>query len=152
MKNTFLTITAVLILGLISGITAVNAKSLSAEDDMSRILEALPELNDELNNAEVDRSAVIRIKCYVDTPAYDVFSYNHCFSSGSAYTTTAVFNLENVPAGSVVIWSHPNCSASSTWCNFPISQYHTVNVSATILKPDSTWSIVEGSARYEGWR
>lgn len=127
------------------------AKELTPQEDFEMALLALPELADDLKNTSADKSGAIRMKCYVDTPAYDHFTYDQCFSMGNARTTTAVFNIENVPAGSTILWSDSSCSNSSTWCLVPIRQYQSKNVSATVLKPNGTYSTTSATAYYEGF-
>lgn len=150
MNKSKLKITTISVFCLSSCFSYVNASELTPQEDLKNALNSLPELADVYGNKSADKSASVRIKCYVDTPAYDYFSYNNCLSVGSARTTTAVFNLENVPTGSDVIWSNSNCNANSTWCTLPIRQYQQISVTATVLKPDSTFSQHTANAWYEG--
>lgn len=151
MKNSLLKITTISAFCLAGGFSAANAQALTPQEDLEIALNALPEFADEIKNSAVNKSSVIKIKCYVDTPAYDTYSYNSCFNVGWARTTTAVFNLENVPSGSGVIWSNNSCTANSNYCFLPIRHYQSVSVTATILKPDSTYSTVNATAYYEGY-
>lgn len=150
MKKLLLTAQSIFVLGVSTVVAPVFAKDMPSQEDIIGM--ALPELADELENNAFDKSSgAIRIKCYVDTPAWDHFTYDSCGSVGTAHTTVAVFNLENVPPGSTVNWSHSSCGTSS-WCSFPISLYQSITVTATILKPDYTYEVKSGTAHYFGWR
>lgn len=151
MNKLVLTAQSILVLGLSINTAPVQAKDMATQDEI--ISYALPELADELANSETQKSSgKIRIKCYVDTPAFDQFTYDNCASMGYAHTTTAVFNIENVPAGSTINWSNSNCSSNSTWCSMPISLYQTINLSATVLMPNFTYVQTSATAQYFGWR
>ncbi len=151
MKNKIKTIVAVTSLCVAGVFTQAVAKELTAEQDFELALKALPEVADDLANPSVSKSSAIRMKCYVDTPAYDLFTYNFCASVGSARTTTAVFAIDNVPAGSTINWSNSNCSSTNSICFVPIRQYRPVTVTASVLKPNGTYTTVSATAEYEGW-
>ncbi len=151
MKNNIKTIIAVSSFVLSGIFTPVMAKELTAEEDFEMALKALPEVADDLANQGANRSSAIRMKCYVDTPAYDQYTYNFCASVGSARTTTAVFAIDNVPAGSTINWSNSNCSSSNSICFVPIRQYRPITVTASVLKPNGTYTTVSATAEYEGW-
>ncbi len=150
MKYNKLKISSLSALCIAAVFNVASATELTAEEDYEMALLAMPELADDVQKpTESSFSAAVRMKCYVDTPAYDQFRYGNCFSAGFARTTTAVFRVDNVPAGSTIIWSNSNCSASST-CFVPIRQYQTINVSATVLKPNGTYEVTSATAHYEG--
>jgi|GEM_PF-3806668 len=149
MKNK-LKISSISIFCIAAVFNVASAAELTAEEDFKMALRAMPELADDLDKSTTNKSATVLMKCYVDTPAYDYFNNNICFSSGFARTTTAVFKVDNAPAGSGIIWSNGNCTANNSTCFVPIRQYQSVNVSATVLKPNGTYSIVNATAHYEG--
>lgn len=135
----------------LAGLTGpVEAKELTAEEDFALALRALPEAADDLDNGASNKSTAIRMKCYVDTPAYDLYTHDFCISAGAARTTTAVFKIDNVPAGSSIIWSNSHCQANNSLCFVPIRQYRSITVNATVLKPNGSYSSVSATAEYEG--
>jgi len=126
------------------------AKELTVEEDFALALKALPEAADDLDNSPMNKSSAIRMKCFVDTPAYDLYTYDFCASAGAARTTTAAFKIDNVPAGSTISWSNSHCHSNNSLCLVPIRQYRTITVSATVLKPNGTYTTVSATAEYEG--
>ncbi len=150
MKNNQFKINTLSALCIAAFCNMASAQELTPEEDFEMALLALPELADDIKNPSVNKSAAVRMKCFVDTPAYDLFRYDACFSVGAARTTTAVFRVDNVPAGSSILWSDSNCTANNNTCFVPIRQYQTKNVSATVLKPDGTYSTTSATAHYEG--
>lgn len=92
------------------------------------------------------------MSCYVDTPAYDQFSKDFCFSSvfEGPTTTSAVFRIDNAPSNlSSVIWSDSACSSTATTCITTIRAYRPKTVTATVLKTDGTYFQVSATAEYE---
>ncbi len=150
MKNKLKTIAAISSLCVASAFSQAMAKELTEQEDFELALKALPEVADDLENGPMQKSTAIKMKCYVDTPAYDLYTYNYCASVGAARTTTAVFKVDNVPAGSTINWTNNNCSSNNSLCFVPIRQYQTITVSATVLKPNGTYSTVSATAEYEG--
>ena len=98
----------------------------------------------------MNKSSAIRMKCFVDTPAYDVYTYDFCASAAAARTTTAVFKIDNVPAGSTISWSNSHCQSNNSLCFVPIRQFRSITVNATVLKPNGTYTTVSATAEYEG--
>ncbi len=150
MKNNLLKLTAISALCMTGLFTNITAKELTEEQDYELTLKALPELADDIKNSSLNKSAAIRMKCYVDTAAYDLYTYDFCFSAALPRTTSAVFSIDNVPAGSTVIWSNSSCNSSS-FCIIPIRHYQPLSVNATVLKPNGTYSTVSATAYYEGF-
>lgn len=150
MKNNLLKLAAVSALCMTGIFSNVSAKELTAEQDFQYALKALPEAADDLENNAFNKSSTIRMKCYVDTLAYDQYTYNYCFSAAWPRTTTAVFAIDAVPAGSTIIWSDNSCSSSNSVCFVPIRHYQTKTVTATVLKPNGTYTTVSATAEYEG--
>ncbi len=150
MKIKLLKLTALSTLCITGIISTASAKELTAEQDFEYALKALPELADDLESNNANKSSATQMKCYVDTLAYDLFTYNYCFSAAWPRTTTAVFAIDNVPAGSTINWSNSNCNANNSVCFVPIRQYQSITVNATVLKPNGTYSSVSATAEYEG--
>jgi hypothetical protein len=150
MKKTLTQLTTLSAFCLTGFMAGAQANELTSEEDFALALKALPELADEVANPPATRSSTIKIKCFVDTPAYDHYTYNFCGSAGWARTTTAVFTIENVPAGSTIAWSNSNCSSTNSTCFIPIRQYQSVSVTANVLKPNGTYTTVSATAFYEG--
>lgn len=141
------TLSAFCLTGVFAG---AQAKELTPEEDFAMALKALPELADELANPPATESSTIKIKCYVDTPAYDVYTYNFCGNAGWARTTTAVFTIENVPSGATIAWSNSNCSSTNNTCFIPIRQYQSISVTANVLQSNGSYTTVSATAFYEG--
>lgn len=95
--------------------------------------------------------AAIVMSCYVDTPAFDVFTNNFCFAVGTARETVAVFKVNNVPSPSTstISWSEPGCSGFGV-CIVPIRWYRSVTVSATVTDALGNPTTVSATAHYEG--
>lgn len=146
-KSKWFTLGAASVFCVSAVLQSASAEQLVDEKDLL----SLPELVDsiESQNSAV-RAGNIRMKCYVDTPAYDHFTYGSCFTGGYAPVTLAVFFIDNVPAGSQVIWSNGSCTANSNYCMLPIRTYGTVSLNATVLKPNGTYSQTSATAYYEG--
>ncbi len=93
-----------------------------------------------------------RMKCFVDTPAWDEYRYGGCFSAGWARTTSAVFKIDNVPSNFKIYWSNSACSSSSSTCTLPIRQYNNITLSADVLDlSNNTFSSTSAKAHYEGF-
>ncbi|GAB4186229.1 MAG: hypothetical protein Tsb002_10520 [Wenzhouxiangellaceae bacterium] len=132
------------------GIANADDEAMSPEL-MEKIAQNMPELVED-DGANSTRSSHPRMKCFVDTPAFDQFTYGSCFSVGSAQFTTAVFRIDNVPSNFTIIWSDSSCSSSSRDCSLPIRWYQTINLSATVLdNSNNTFSTTSATARYEGF-
>ncbi|MCA1777880.1 MAG: hypothetical protein LC637_00430 [Xanthomonadaceae bacterium] len=126
--------------------TAQDASDLSDDEMFKRML---PELNEKPNPAQ--RSGATGMSCFVDTPAFDLFTSPLCVSAGTTLTTTAVFRVDNPPADFTIIWSDSSCSSSSTVCVVPINIIGYLTVSATVLNnANYTFTKVSATARYEG--
>ena len=150
MKNNLKKMLAVSSLCMAGLVNQAIAQELTEEEDFQLALKALPEAADDLDNPAMNKSSAIRMKCYVDTPAYDLYTYDFCASAGAARTTTAVFKIDNVPAGSTINWSNSNCNSNNSLCFVPIRQYRNITVSATVLKPNGSYTTVSATAEYEG--
>ncbi len=108
----------------------------------------------ELQGAEVYAAgSPAKMKCLVDTPAWDSWGYGNCFSVGFARTTTAFFQIDGGPSNNfIVYWSDSRCSQSSKSCSLPIMQYRSVNLSAHILDlSNNTFESTSATAMYEGF-
>lgn len=93
------------------------------------------------------------MSCYVDTTAYDEYRTNSCFAMvWGANTATAVFKVDDAPSGSQILWSNSSCSQTSSVCSTSIRAFQNYTMSATVLKPDGTWSQVQASASFEDGR
>lgn len=120
-------------------------------ETLERISQNIPELLDDQSKGDI-RSSGTRMKCYVDTPAYDNFTYGNCVSFGYPTTTTAVFRVDNVPSNFTIIWSDSRCNSSSRDCFLPISHFQTINLSATALdNSNNTFTTTSASASYHGY-
>lgn len=118
---------------------------------IEKIAKNIPELVEDKGN-NTTRSGNARMKCFVDTPAFDQFTYNICFSVGSAQTTSALFRIDNVPSNFTILWSDSRCNSSSRDCSLPISWYQTINLSATVLNnSNNTFTTTSTIASYEGF-
>ncbi|WP_395377425.1 hypothetical protein [Marinicella sp. W31] len=133
-----------------AGLLTANAEEAFDQEAFDLALKALPELAEDLKNPVATKAAP-RMKCYVDTPAFDLFTYGYCFSVGNARTTTAVFRVDNVPAGAQILWSNSNCTNNQSTCFVPIRQYQTISVTATVLNPNGTFNQTSATAEYEGF-
>lgn len=130
-----------------SALSAQEARSLEqAEADK---LMALPELSE----PAVTTSSTSIMRCFVDTPALDPWTSPLCFSSGTAFTTSAVFQITNPPSNFTVFWSDSRCNSSFSGCTLPIHQFQQITLDATVLDHDtSTFFQVSATARYEGFQ
>lgn len=96
------------------------------------------------------------MQCYVDTPAWDYYTNNSCFATGSATTTSANFKLTDLD-GEVnkVFWSGDGasaCSSSSTQCSVPIrNRGRSIRLTADILYTNGTYQTASATAVYEGY-
>ena len=139
-----------LTVALVAGLsTAAIAKNKTATDE-----QLLANWDEAKAVSQSASSTTVRMKCFVDTPAYDHFSYNNCFNAGSARTTSAVFQIEGGPSSNyTVYWSNSACSSTSKTCILPIRWYQSVNLSATIVDKNTTPNTAYSSsatAYYEG--
>ena len=124
-------------------------RDIPAIDDL--MVKAFPEVLDEqVSQAATLTLSAMGMKCFVDTSAYDYFTYDQCFGVGTALYTSAVFKIDGAASGSIYIWSDSRCSRTSSYCTIPIRQYQTITLSAYVLQPDYTWQSVQATARYEG--
>ena len=131
------------------GFLTANAEEAFDQEAFDLAVKALPELAEDLKKP-VNTKAAPRMKCYVDTPAFDVFTYGYCFNVGFARTTTAVFRVDNVAAGAQILWSDSNCTNNQSTCFVPIRQYQTKTVTATVLNTNGTFTQTSATAEYEG--
>lgn len=148
MKSNLINSLVIALIGLLQlSFVTVNAADVTEQD-----LKALPELRDDSLSSDLTILATPRMKCFVDTPAYDLFTYNRCFGVGSARTTTAVFKIDGGPSSNYsIIWSNSRCSRTSKTCFLPISQGRTIRLNATILDFNtSRFYQVSATARYDG--
>jgi len=110
-------------------------------------IKAVPELSD---NVSVQAGS-LSMRCLVDTPAWDLWGTGYCFSTGSARTATAYFQIDNAPSNYTVIWSDTRCSGTSLSCALPIRQYQTIKLDATVLNnSNNTFEQTSATAHYEG--
>ena len=109
------------------------------------------ELADDVQTISSVSSA--RMKCLVDTPAYDIYRFGHCFSVGSSRTTKAVFTIDGGPSSNYrVYWSNSSCSQTSKTCMVDIRWYQRITMSADILDlSNGTFTSTSATARYEGY-
>lgn len=92
-----------------------------------------------------------RMKCLVDTPAWDQWGYSFCYSSGYSTYATAYFTIENLPSNFTVYWSDSRCSQNSGTCSVPIRQYQQITMTADVLDRDTnTFVTTSSTAHYEG--
>ena len=133
-----------------AGFLTANAEEAFDQEAFDLALKAMPELAEDSKNPVMTKAAP-RMKCYVDTPAFDVFTYNFCFSVGNARTTTAVFRVDNVTPGAQILWSDSNCTNNQSTCFVPISWYQSKTVTATVLNPNGTFNQTSATAEYEGF-
>lgn len=114
--------------------------------------QALPELKADLEQDEVKTSIVIipAMKCFVDTPEHDSFTFDQCGSQGAAFTTSAVFKIDYGTFGVASIhWLDSRCDNTSNTCILPITQNQTINLKAFVLI-NSNFHVVNAKAIYEG--
>lgn len=96
-------------------------------------------------------SGTPRMKCLVDTPAWDQWGYSVCFSSGYSTYATAYFTIENLPSNYTIYWSDSRCSQTSGTCSVPIRQYQQITMTADVLDRDTnTFVTTSSTAHYEG--
>ncbi len=128
---------------------SVAAQELDSSQDLDLARQSLPELDQASNQT---RSSSPSMSCFVDTPAFDIFTTGWCDNSGTARTTTAVFRVDNPPSNFTILWSNGSCNSSSTTCFLPIRQYQTITLNATVLNNDnSTFTTTGATASYEGF-
>lgn len=146
-----------LLIATTMGITVAQANqdslSLSAEDLAHLALPEHVDLNEGKNLQNKSSAGNIKMECYVDTPAWDVFRSPRCGSAGSAYTTTAVFRVSNVPSYAHVIWSNAGCPAYlPNLCFQSITQNQGITGVATVVNSNTGQVItaVSATAHYFG--
>ena len=72
--------------------------------------------------------------CFVDTPAWDNYSYERCGAAGSARTTSMVCTVDGSTLGNFSVnWSDSRCSSSSKTCMLPIRWGETIALSGTLV-------------------
>ncbi len=149
-KSSLIGISAAFVFAGLSS-TVVAQQALTAEEYDQATL-ALPELADDDAKSNQNRSGSAAMKCYVDTPAFDLFTFGYCSNAGVARTTTAVFRIDNVPSNFTIIWSDSRCSSTNRTCFLPIRQYQTITLNATVLNnSNNTFSTTSATANYEGF-
>lgn len=120
-------------------------------EQLNQVSQLVPELAED-KSTEQNRVSAPRMKCFVDTPAFDNFSFGFCASVASPFSTTAFFRIDNVPSNFTIIWSDSRCNSSSRDCLLPISIFQTINLSATVLNNSTgTFSTTSASALYENF-
>jgi len=133
------------------GTSAIAKEDVDSQLQEERLLAAMPEFAQDKDQI-LKSGSIPRMKCFVDTPAFDNYSYNACFSVGGARTTTAVFKVDNVPSNFTILWSDSRCSSTSTFCLLPIRQYQSIVLNATVLNnANNTFSNTTATAWYEGF-
>jgi len=151
-KMTLLSYTAIFL--AVSLIGSAVAQQPANKDELDKLVLALPELAEDGKDDPQTRSGSAAMKCFVDTPAFDLYTFGGCFSSGTAPITTAVFKIDGEPSNFTIIWSDSRCGTSSTsdLCLLPIRQYQSLTLNATVLNNDTgTFSTTSATAWYEGF-
>ncbi len=152
LKKTLLTTGICAAFCLAGYIGIASAEQPVTAEEFNQALLALPELAEDLQKPEQNRSGGASMKCYVDTPAFDVFTTGFCADAGVARTTTAVFRIDNEPSNFTILWSDSRCSSSNDTCLLPIRHFQTINLSATVLNNDNnTFSTTSATALYESF-
>ncbi len=122
------------------------------QEALDQAMPALPEVSDAQSKGSQNRSSNPRMKCFVDTPAFDLFTFSVCISSGTAFTTSAVFQIDSPPSNFTILWSDSRCNSNLTTCVLPIRQYQQVTLSATVLdNSNNTFTNTSATAFYEGF-
>ncbi len=148
-KLAFIAITAVFGFAGMANL-AIAEQPLTPEEYEQAAL-ALPELDEGIQKPGQTRAAA-SMKCFVDTPAFDLFTTGYCHSSGNPRTTTAVFRIDNEPANFTILWSDSRCSSSSDTCFLPIRHFQQITLSATVLNnANNTFSTTSATAHYESF-
>jgi len=126
---------------------AVGAQVESAGENEIDLAKAYPELNE-----PAPMRSGTGIRCFVDTPALDPWQSPNCFNVGFARTTSALFNVFNLPSNFNVLWSDSRCNEGFTSCSLPISFFQQITVTATVLDLDNgTFVQLTSTASYEGF-
>lgn len=133
-------------------LTIAQAQESVKQETSAMALQALPELlDDSADSNQIRSGGSPRMKCFVDTPAFDNFTFGFCVSAHSAFSTSAVFRVDDLPADFTIIWSDSRCNQNSSTCILPIRQYQQVTLSATVLNHgNNTFSTTSATAIYEG--
>ncbi len=153
LKKTLLTAGISTAFCLAGYIGIASAEQPGSPEQFDQALLALPELAEDLQKPEQNRSGAASMKCFVDTPAFDQFTTGFCFSNWTTFTTTAVFRIDNEPSNFTIIWSDSRCSSSSDTCLLPIRHFQTITLNATVLNNDNnTFSTTSATARYESFQ
>lgn len=154
LKNKLISFGAIIAFCFTSLIGITTADQPMDQKEFDQALQALPELAEDLaSSAQIGVGGSPRMKCFVDTPALDIFTFDSCFSVGAARTTTAVFRIDNMPANFTIIWSDSRCNSSSATCFLPIRQFRPLTLNATVLDNDNfTFSRTSATAEYEGFQ
>jgi len=147
MKRTLIASSAMALMLLAGSSQAADELNSQSNEVMNQ---SFPELLE--TKGPVDTRASGGMSCFVDTPAFDVFTAGACFSIGFAPSTTAVFRITNRPSNFRVIWSDNRCNQNSDTCFLPISFFQTINLSATVLNlSNNTFFTASATANYEGF-
>lgn len=123
-----------------------------SQQEFDQALQALPEVADDLVSLDSIRASTPRMKCFVDTFAFDLFSFGFCANNGTPRTTTAVFRIDSPPSNFTILWSDSRCDSSRDTCFLPIRHFQQINLSATVLNnANNTFSTTSASALYESF-
>ncbi|MCF6300208.1 MAG: hypothetical protein L3J52_03680 [Proteobacteria bacterium] len=146
---THITRSTIVILAFL-GTSAMAKEDVDSQLQEERLLAAMPEFAQDKDQT-LKFSSNPKMKCFVDTPAWDNYRYGFCLSIGWAFTTTALFKIDNVPSDFTILWSDSRCSSTRTSCTLPISQYQSIVLNATVLNnANNTFSNTTATASYEG--
>ncbi|MCW8877525.1 MAG: hypothetical protein OQK04_05765 [Kangiellaceae bacterium] len=153
MKTLIVASAALSLTGLVQAEDLTVSKKTSKKDDYSisaADYKATPELLDQAK-ISMAASSSPKMKCLVDTPAWDLWGSPFCFSAGFARSTTAYFQIDNMPSNYTVNWSDSRCSSTSRTCALPIRTYQSISLSATVLNHgNNTFTQTSSTAEYEG--
>ena len=153
MKTLFVALGTFSLAGLVHAADLQTSKKLAKKDDYSITAsdyKAAPELLQQSQTIQA-ASASPKMRCLVDTPAWDYWGSPFCASAGFARYTTAYFQIDNMPSNYIVDWSDDRCNSSSSSCSLPIRNYQTITLTARVLNEDNnTYTTTTATANYEG--
>ncbi len=106
---------------------------------------AMPEHADK--GAVLNKSFGPELLCFVDTPAWEIYTGPTCSSTGTAFSTTAAFKVFNLDPTHKVIWSNVGCPAyEPSLCILPIGFIADLTVVATVVNKNTGQVIATLSA------
>jgi len=110
------------------GVGSVTAEELAVS--------AMPEINQD--SPRINKSSGAFMLCFVDTPAWEVYTGPTCSSTGTAFSTVAAFKVFNLDPNLKVVWQRIGCPAyEPTLCILPIGSLASSTAVALIVNKNT---------------